>query len=541
MKKTIFILGCGTMQIPALQIASEMGWRVVGADRNPDAPGCEICDKFFPVDLRDTESLIQAAREVNIKDRLDGVFTTGTDFSVAVATIAREFNLPGHSVEAARNATNKQLMRQRFAECKVPVPGFSAVRTGDNLALCVKSVLPPWVVKPVDSMAARGVSKVRDFANLEQAVAKAISISWSSTAIVESCIEGPEFSLDALIDNGKIIRCGLADRHICFPPYFVEIGHTIPSEISSDIAEEIWQVFEQGIKALGLEHGAAKGDIKFGLDGAVVVEIAGRLSGGYMSGWTWPIASGMQTNMGGLRLAVGLAPDLPLPPHKLKVSAERALIGINGRVKQIRGREAALAIPGVKEVFIRFQRNARTTFPTNNMEKLANVITVAATHQEAEEIAMAALRELRFILDENCEETGFYLESEAPFPPDNFNLYENSPPSLFRSIKTLWEKFPPRPFRRHQNGSILFLPGEVFQYDNFCDFLGRSMHQIIQILEKENLCRATGQITLQGDNSLPTTVPGRKESDFLKAMVKGGLPGARWFLERQPCCNINQL
>ena len=48
----------------------------------------------------------------------------------------------------------------------------------------------------------------------------------------------------------------------------------------------MWKEFEKGVKALGLSWGAAKGDVKYSRGRAVIGEIASRLSGGYMSGWT---------------------------------------------------------------------------------------------------------------------------------------------------------------------------------------------------------------------------------------------------------------
>jgi phosphoribosylaminoimidazole carboxylase (NCAIR synthetase) len=61
---TVFILGAGVMQIPAIRAAKEMGWTVVAADANPEAPGTKLADRFLAVDLKDAEGLVAAAREI---------------------------------------------------------------------------------------------------------------------------------------------------------------------------------------------------------------------------------------------------------------------------------------------------------------------------------------------------------------------------------------------------------------------------------------------------------------------------------------------
>ena len=165
-------------------------------------------------------------------------------------------------------------------------------------------------------------------------------------------MDGPEFSIEALVFDGEFRLTGLADRHIFFPPYFIEMGHTIPSGCAPADAERIIQVFQAGIKALGLTHGAAKGDIKLTSRGPMVGEIAGRLSGGYMSGWTFPYSSGLDLTAAALELAVGNRPS-SLDVKRDDVAAERAWISIPGKVRNVYGLETAEKGAFVHDVFPR--------------------------------------------------------------------------------------------------------------------------------------------------------------------------------------------
>jgi len=114
MKKRILMLGCGVMQSVAIRSAKERGWEVVAVDGNPDAPSRNLADRFEAIDLKDVNGLIRLALSLKAEGGLDGVFTAATDFSASVAAVAERCGLPGHSLEAALNASDKLRMRECF-------------------------------------------------------------------------------------------------------------------------------------------------------------------------------------------------------------------------------------------------------------------------------------------------------------------------------------------------------------------------------------------------------------------------------------------
>ncbi len=506
------------MQLPALNIARDMGWYVAAADGNPEAEGRNLPHQFLHIDLKDTPALIAAALKIRESRGLDAVFTAGTDFSLAAALIAETLGLPGHSPRAAALATDKVLMRRRFRERGVPSPDFAEIGPDDDIAALCKGIKGPWVVKPVDSMGARGVVKIESRELIAAALDEARAYSSSRRALVETLVEGPEYSLDALVEDGRLIRCGLADRHIAYPPCFIEMGHTIPSALNSEDTESIWNVFEMGIKAIGLTRGAAKGDIRFSPSGPVVGEIAARLSGGYMSGWTYPFSSGIEPTRGALRLAAGLSASIPSPSKKL-VCAEMALIGIEGTVQHLDGREQALELPGIKEVFLRYTPGMSLGFPRNNVEKAGNVIAVGVDSKEAEERAMAALRKINLVLNPSDNSTGVFLDAYEPFPPDAFNIKNEVDLSTY--LNQLWTAHAPRPSRGFPSAlnEKLFVP--LPPASSITDYTGRSITDVLDILSSLGLlCLA--------ENSDAVVL-----SDFWKALIRGGLPGGRWYLEHR--------
>jgi biotin carboxylase len=421
-QKTIMILGAGTMQIPALTTAKKKGWRVIAMDGNPRASGASLADIFEPVDLKDTEELLRRARFYRETQGLDGVFTAGTDFSVAVACIAEALGLPGIPVEAARNATDKSRMRELFARSGVPGPRFLSCAAGELDRLSLFPGTFPAVVKPVDNMGARGVQMVRGPGEIKSACEKALKFSRSGRVIVEEFIQGPEFSVDAIVYKGRIHACGIADRHIFFPPFFVELGHTFPSKAPQNVLADIEDVFRRGIEALGIDNGAAKGDIFHDGNGAVAGEIAARLSGGYMSGWTCPYAFGVDITGAAMNIAMGLPPG-DLSPRRAWTSAERAFISIPGRAAGILGLQDALAVPGVQDIFTRIEPGDPVSFPQNNVEKCGNVITALPDREGAALSAEQAVSRIIVRLEPGNPKTAAFLFGARPsWQPPAFRL-----------------------------------------------------------------------------------------------------------------------
>ncbi len=235
----ILILGAGVMQLPALRWARQQGWEIYAADGNSSAPGVGLADHFVPVDLTDIEGMIAAAGEIHQENGLHGVFTAGTDFSYTVARVAEALRLPGLPPAVALNASRKDKMRQVFAEHGVASPKFVKLTPEERPELALERLCLPLVVKPVDNMGARGIRRVDTADEYHRAVEAARRFSRAGIVIVEEYIEGPEFSIDALVVEDEIVFTGIADRHIFFPPYFIEMGHTIPTSSDGALLAQI--------------------------------------------------------------------------------------------------------------------------------------------------------------------------------------------------------------------------------------------------------------------------------------------------------------
>ncbi|NIZ41081.1 ATP-grasp domain-containing protein [Entomospira entomophila] len=481
----VMLLGASMMQLPALKAIENLGYSSLVVDANPNAPLMALADQRAVIDLKNVEELSKFLDEFIEHHTLSGIFTAGTDFSYIVSTLAERYSLPAHTRQSAIAATDKLRMRTLLHQHGVNVPRFMEL-TKDNTterqlesALEQADFLTPYdvVVKPVDSMGARGVIRAKNVKEILLAAESARVYSRSGKVIVEQYLDGPELSVDALVEGDQIYIHGIADRHIYYPPYFIEMGHTIPSEQSSEVLEAVITEFKKGIRALGLSHGAAKGDIKVTSNGVFIGEIAGRLSGGYMSGWTYPFASGVPVTELAVQLAVGnsIQENEANIQEKSLYCAERAIISIPGVIADLLFVEDARMIDGVQEIFLRAKVGDTVVFPKNNVEKAGNIIAVADNYRGASEIAESA-RKIIFLR----------LEADNAVTRD----------FLFG--------------RRDTHLQSAFISGK--------DFSGHTREEILQRYE-----HITGHS--------PTLYKGDRIMEFERAIERGGLQGAVWYYD----------
>ena len=533
--KNILILGAGLMQKPAILSARELGYKTFVIDADPKAVAVPLADEFCKIDLKAREEILAYAEKIQKSKGLSAVFTAGTDFSASVSYVCEKLGLPAHSFEAAQNASIKTRMRECFSKAGVPSPDFININEASKKDLLLseegilykeKKLLFPLVVKPVDNMGARGCRMIRSKGEFESSLSAAIKASRSRNAILEEYMEGEEYSIDALVYNGTFTVTGFAVRHIKYPPYFIETGHTMPAVLSKEVHDQLISIFACGAKALGLTSGAAKADIKFTKNGAMIGEIAGRLSGGYMSGWTYPYASDLNLTKEAILIAAGEEPSDLLKrrqaldfncgnakltkPYELfeipclRTSAERAWISIPGKVQYIEE---------IKEYTDQAVRNVlpRATvtlggsvdFPRNNVEKCGNVIAVSHSRDIAISAAEDAASNVFITLEPNDAQTEKFLKGDCL--PDE-------------------EGFPPAAFAKLTDEELSKIEGEIPQ------------NQSISSLIPDFILEKYGKLTDWNYNTISQTAlkfdilrknhPALDAKSFWAALMRGGLQAA---------------
>lgn len=236
-----------------IEKAHEMGLYVGVVDLNKDAPAINYADEYFCASIKNYNEVIKIAEIF----RPNGIMSGACDTSVVtVAQLCNVLGLPGHSIEAAINSTDKLKMLQAFSENNVNHPKFQVI-SREEINTAEISVGFPAVSKPVDSSGSRGISFIENEKTVIAALLNSADSSQSGNVLVEEYMEGPEVSVEMLVIDGTPYVLQITDKTTTGAPHFIEIGHCQPSTLDKNIQEEIRAIAKQAVLAVGLVNSVA--------------------------------------------------------------------------------------------------------------------------------------------------------------------------------------------------------------------------------------------------------------------------------------------
>ena len=297
--KKLAIIGASYLQIPLVRKAKEMGIETHCFAWEDGAVCKEIADFFYPVSILEKEQILQICQQVQI----DGITTIASDAAVpTVCFIAGKMGLTGNSYEDALVATDKYLMRQRFAEYSVSSPKF--VIANDNYS--VDNFRFPVIVKPTDRSGSRGVKKIEKLEDLVDAVKRAKNESFTHQAIIEEFISGKEVSVESISWKGKHYILAITDKVTTEEPYFVELEHHQPSNLPVEIQNKIKSETLKALTALNINYGASHAEFKITLKGEVfAIEVGARMGGDFIGSHLVYLSTGYDFLKGVIDISLG--------------------------------------------------------------------------------------------------------------------------------------------------------------------------------------------------------------------------------------------
>ena len=307
--KKILILGAGFLQAYVIRKAKEIGYYTIAVDANPNAIGFQFADYSASINIVDEQICLEFAKNQNI----DGVLTAATDYGVLTASyIAQELGLPGIKCETARLIKNKYRVRKRLIETHADdMEQAFEISDISDIKRISSTLQYPVMVKPCDGSGSRGASKVENGNQLEEACALAIRESITHKAIVEPFIVGQEYGAESFVYGGQIYVLAVMKKWMTDPPYYAELGHSVPCELSTDIEQKIISSVQKTIQALGINFGAVNMDLLLTKNGNVhIIDIGARMGGNLIGSHVIPLGTGYDYMANLIRASVSDAVDL---------------------------------------------------------------------------------------------------------------------------------------------------------------------------------------------------------------------------------------
>jgi biotin carboxylase len=351
---TLMIVGAGIEQMPAYEAAKKRGLVVVGSDVNSHAPAFAHADHKLIVSTRDVGATVAKAVEFHREHAIEGVMTIANDVPLTVASVAHELGLPSIDLDAAECASDKLLMKQRFKARNVACPWFTGVADAQQLKeVIARSVGETFVLKPVDGRGARGVLLVEDGIDLEWAFAEAQRWGDSGRLILEKFVSGMQLSTESFLLDERCYTAAIAERNYArlqqFKPNIIEDGGTIPPLLDGRLGAKIDDLILSGAAAIGVTSGVIKGDLVIDSKGnPLIIELAPRLSGGWLATHQIPAASGVNLVDAVISYSLGknVTPSQLMPKYH-RATAIRYWFPPPGVIKSICGEDSLRNTPGL--------------------------------------------------------------------------------------------------------------------------------------------------------------------------------------------------
>ncbi len=258
------MLGASYSQIPLFQAAKRLGVKTVAATIHGPYQGIEYADEVVWCDITKPQEVLSAIEGMQI----DGVTTCCMDVGTAtMSAVAKERNLPGPGI-GGRAAVDKSLQKKLYQEAGVRTADFVLVKCIDQLEEACSHIQFPVMIKAVDLMGSRGVLRADNMAQAREAYENAIRQTKKDYVIVEKCLVGEMFGVEAMISHGRlayVLPLG-NDLHDGNPPF--PQGHHVPwrraDELSSKIVEltmSVCRALEFDNCALDMDCMLADGDL----------------------------------------------------------------------------------------------------------------------------------------------------------------------------------------------------------------------------------------------------------------------------------------
>ena len=384
-RKTIMILGAGQLQVPILQKAQERNYRIIVVSPSTDQPGCMYADAIVPYDVKDEERILKAA----IEYKIDGITTDQTDLPVRTAAyVSDKMGLPGIGYDMGCLFTDKYKQRLKCRELGLYTPKFSMVHSVDEVKDFFDGCEHAIIMKPTDSQASHGVTKITSRDQLREAFDEAVGYGRTGDVLVEEFIDGLEFPVDSYVEDGKCKLLAIGQYHpFNLEGVFSSYNSLYPAKVKEDILYLLETTNKQLVEGFGLKNGRTHAEYIVNNGKAALVEIGARGGGSFFSSNNIRYVSGFCSEDYLLDLALGIKRDswfLSDERHNVSCTLFFYLPG-NGRVESTEGIDEVLGLDYIRRNNLDQIHYGQKTHPVIDKGARYFMIVVAESYEQLDQ------------------------------------------------------------------------------------------------------------------------------------------------------------
>ncbi len=354
MKDKVFVIGAGKGQVPIIEICRKRNYEVIVISREGDYPGFALADRYYHIDIKDKEKVLEAAR----KEKITAVLTDQLDAAVATtAYVAEQLSLPGIGYECAMKFTNKLLMKREVQKLGIEMPEYAIAHTVEEACSKADKIGYPVVIKPVDQEGSRGVIKVNCGQELEQSFNLSLKGSKYKYLEIEKFISGVEYIALGFAQDYEFTNLTIGQyNQFKLENYFIPKMRLVKDATSANTEAEV-EILEKTkkiVQGFGMKYGISEAEFIYDRINNKVyfVEIAAIGGGMYVSSDVVPLACGINVTELLVDFATGRKIHADLNNLSTGVAGYLCFTLPEGTIMAVENVDKLFNIPGVHNAFL---------------------------------------------------------------------------------------------------------------------------------------------------------------------------------------------
>ncbi|MFD5636102.1 ATP-grasp domain-containing protein [Streptomyces sp. NPDC127077] len=361
----------------------------------------DCLDRIVPASYQQSADALDLAVDLSAARPVAAV-VPGLEYAVpAAAALAAKLGLPGATEGAAQALRDKIRLREAAAAGGVRNPRWREVHGPEDILDFAGD--GPVVVKPANRQASVGVQV------LDSVDATTAAGAWERTSsaaeyeqvpdrpldwrfLAEERLEGPEFSVEALVREGEIVFENVTAKTVIPGPYPVELGHLLPAPLDQETRDAFGTALRALVAAVGFGTGILHAEWILTESGPTLVECAGRCPGDYLIDLI-DLAYDTRIRLTLIDLLAGRPVELPRSSRR--TSSIRFLAAEPGTVTEVGGEETAKALPGVRAVEVDVEAGQEVRPWASSWDRAGHVIATGPDADTTRRHVLAAVAAVR--------------------------------------------------------------------------------------------------------------------------------------------------
>jgi biotin carboxylase len=333
--------------------------------------------------------------------QVDAIFPA-TEFGVVLcARLGSLLGVEANPPKVGIMLRNKLQQRQLLSRMGFPSPKYHGFSNKTGLRKIAGRLNYPIVLKPVNGAGKIGVGRYDSAVGLlsafdnvkEDATSRFSYLALGRGWLVEQFLPGAKYTLELIANGEEILPLVLTETTVV-GSHFIEMGHALPAQLPSHLAEKAKCLGVDILRALKIRHGVVHLELLLHSESSefFIIELNGRIPGGKVPHL---IEQASGNNYYQLIIATLLSRKLPNIRPFTQAAAVHWFCRQNGIVTRIDGFQELDTSPGFVQKYIGLNIGDRANATSDGFDRIGYSMNIASDLSSAQRFAREAAEKVK--------------------------------------------------------------------------------------------------------------------------------------------------